>query len=152
MQESKLKTKTAEPVKPLSHLSDKIVLVVEDSPVIQKIVVKQLLSLGLQASAASNGKSALDAVQNSHFDLILMDCNLPDITGFDVTRNIRKTENGSKKHIPIVAVTAAAMAGDREKCLESGMDDYLSKPVNIQQLKQVLEKWLMPTGFAAAPS
>jgi PAS domain S-box-containing protein len=145
---SKAEAKAAEPVKSFSKLDHKIVLVVEDNPVIQKLVVKQLLSLGLQANAASNGKDALDAVQTTCYDLILMDCNLPDITGFDVTKEIHKAETDGKPHVPIVAMTAAAMAGDRERCLASGMDDYLSKPVRIQQLQQMLEKWLVPRSEA----
>jgi CheY-like chemotaxis protein len=139
---TRTEAKAVEAVKPMSQLGDKIVLVVEDSPLIQKLVVKQLLSLGLQARAATTGKDALAAVNESHFDLILMDCNLPDITGFEVTQDIRKRESGGKKHIPIVAMTASAMDEDREQCLASGMDDFLSKPVKLQQLREMLDKWL----------
>jgi signal transduction histidine kinase/CheY-like chemotaxis protein len=146
---AKIEAKSAEPVKPLSHFSDRIVLVVEDSPVIQMLVVKQLRVLGLQARTASNGKDALAAAQESKFDLILMDCNLPDITGFEVTQEIRKTETGGRTHTPIVAMTAAAMAEDRERCISCGMDDYLSKPVKLQQLRETIEKWLSSNAESA---
>jgi len=147
---AKLEPKAVAPLKTPSEFHNKVVLVVEDNAVIQKLVVKQLVSLGLLASAASTGKEAVEAAFNGHFDLILMDCNLPDITGFDATQEIRKMETSSKTHTPIVAMTAAAMEGDRQRCLASGMDDYLSKPVNIQQLQQTLGKWLIPSAGGAA--
>jgi PAS domain S-box-containing protein len=124
-------------------LEGKVVLVVEDSPVVQKIVRKQLSSLGLQSLGVVTGQEAIETIAAGHFDLILMDFNLPDMTGLDVTRAIRNMQAKSGvEHVPIIAMTAAAMKGDKEMCLESGMDDYLSKPVTIRQLREKLEHWL----------
>jgi CheY-like chemotaxis protein len=109
--------------------------------VVQKIVLKQLTSLGVQAMAASSGHDALELLQKVHFDLILMDCNLPDLSGLDVTRQIRAMETHDNIRTPIVAMTAAAMQSDRDNCLAAGMNDYLSKPVTIKQLSDTLHKW-----------
>src|SRR5208283_4120523 len=101
------------------------------NPVIQKLTIKQLLLLGLHATVASGGKEALDVNSRNHFDLILMDCHLPDISGLETTQQIRMLEAGVADHIPIIAMTAGAMPGDQEKCISAGMDDYLSKPIGI---------------------
>jgi PAS domain S-box-containing protein len=132
----------ARPVTEVKEFHDKIILVVEDNLVVQKLVMKQLSSLGMLVLSASNGMDALNMVSESRFDVILMDCNLPDISGLDVTKEIRKMEISFGYHTPIVAMTAAAMTGDKENCLAAGMDDYLSKPVSIHQLRQTLERWL----------
>lgn len=120
----------------------KVVLVVEDSPVIQMLAVKQLINLGLQAHSVSNGLAAVEAVSTFTYDLILMDCHMPEMDGFTATRKIRDFEQSSGRHTPIIAMTAGAMIGDRDKCLTSGMDDYLSKPFTIEQLGTKLESWL----------
>ncbi|HEY9790390.1 MAG TPA: ATP-binding protein [Candidatus Obscuribacterales bacterium] len=130
-----------EPVQPLPAGSNKLVLVVEDNLVVQTIVLKQLTSIGVQPMAASCGREALQLVENVHFDLILMDCNLPDLSGLDVTRQIRTMEIAGDARTPIVAMTAAAMEGDRDSCLSAGMNDYLSKPVTMKQLSDVVHKW-----------
>lgn len=139
-------------VEPEIDFSGKVVLLVEDNAVVQKLVMKQLASLGVTALAASNGKTALEMVSPSpsRFDLILMDCNLPDLSGLEVTREIRKTEVASCHHTPIVAMTAAAMKGDKERCIEAGMDGYLSKPVSIAKLKETLIEWLAPPANQAS--
>jgi PAS domain S-box-containing protein len=124
--------------------SNKRILVVEDDPVLRSLTVRQLNHLGLQAEAVTSGKEAIEIVmKDSRFDIILMDCQLPDIDGFAATQTIREFEKNSKiKHIPIIAITALAMKGDREKCLEAGMDDYLSKPISIQQMSEKISKWI----------
>jgi CheY-like chemotaxis protein len=101
----------------------KLVLVVEDSPIIQMLAMKQLVTLGVHCQAVSNGRAALDAASCFAFDLILMDCQMPEMDGFAATRAIRERESGSGRHTPIIAMTAGAMTGDRDKCLSAGMDD-----------------------------
>ncbi len=113
----------------------------EDDPVLQNLVVRQLTSLGVQVQSVSNGHSAIDAVSKGCFDLVLMDCNLPGISGYEATRQIRGMELHSS--LPIVAMTAGAMTGDREKCISFGMTDYLSKPFTFQQLRQKLEEHVL---------
>jgi CheY-like chemotaxis protein/HPt (histidine-containing phosphotransfer) domain-containing protein len=140
-QTSILNTDEAEKVQ--ATYSSRRILLVEDNPVNQKLTVKQLEKLGYTSEVAENGMKALDLHSKSDYDLILMDCQMPEMDGYATTRLIRQSENGSGNHIPIVALTADALLGDREKCLEVGMDDYLSKPVSISQLRHVLERWLV---------
>ena len=119
------------------------VLVVEDNYVNQQVAKHHLLKQGCQVTIASNGTQAIELVQSEHFDLILMDCMMPDTDGYETTDVIRKWErqNPARPHLPIIALTANVMAGDREKCLESGMDDYLSKPIIAAQLVEIIAKW-----------
>ena len=100
--------------------------------------------LGLESQIVDNGEAALEAWTEGGFDLILMDCRMPHMDGFVACETIRKREAsaGRGEHIPIVALTANALSGDRERCLAAGMDDYLSKPFTIEQLRQRLEVWL----------
>lgn len=125
----------------LSGLPGKV-LVVEDSPVLQQLVLRQLDHLGLQTQAVLNGKQALEAVESGEFSVILMDCNLPTMDGFQASRAIRQSETNQNRHVPIIAMTAGAMTGDAEKCLEAGMDDYISKPYTLEQLQRKLYFWL----------
>lgn len=130
---------------PQCATSSATVLIVEDNLVVQKLVLKQLEKLGVTAVAASTGREALKLLRSFRFDLILMDYNLPDVTGVVLTRAIRNCENRNcLNRTRIVAMTAAAMKGDREKCLLSGMDDYLSKPVSFEQLRQTVAKFVPP--------
>jgi CheY-like chemotaxis protein len=124
-------------------LSGKTVLVVEDSPIVQLLAIKQILSLGLEPEAVSNGQEAIDAVRGKSFDLILMDCQMKEIDGFAATQAIRRLEAESNRHTPIVAMTAGVVASDREKCLDAGMDDYICKPFTIQQLREKIIAWLI---------
>lgn len=120
------------------------ILVVEDNPVNQKIAMILLNRLGVKAELAANGQEAVDMFSKGKYSLILMDCQLPVMDGFSATRAIREIEsaNKSKLLIPIIAVTALAMTGDRERCVAAGMDDYLSKPIDKAILTSKMEYWL----------
>lgn len=119
------------------------ILVVEDNQVLQKLALRQLQSLGIEAEVTMFGRDAIELAMTDRFDLILMDINLPDINGLEATAAIRNMEHSARRpRIPIVAMTAGAMKGDRERALESGMNDYLAKPVCIDLLKRTVELWL----------
>lgn len=113
-------------------------LVAEDNPVNQLVIEAALDDLGCDITVVGNGLKALLALQASSFDIIFMDCQMPELDGYEATRQAR--ENGCS--IPIIAVTANALAGDRERCLDAGMDDYISKPIAEDALQQMLDKWL----------
>ena len=127
------------------------VLLVEDNAVNRQVAQRLLTLIGISYEIAENGKEALDAAAARAFDGVLMDCQMPVMDGYTATRIQRQNESTSGKHIPIIAMTANAMAGDREKCLKAGMDDYLSKPLNRALLEQTLRKWL-PAGAKSRPS
>ncbi|WP_313952128.1 ATP-binding protein [Accumulibacter sp.] len=120
------------------------VLVAEDNPVNQLVAGEMLESLGLIYSLAENGLVAVERVSAEHFDLVLMDCQMPEMDGFEATAQIRSRQRqGLLRHpLPIVALTANAVEGDRERCLAAGMDDYLSKPFTREQLLALLTRWL----------
>jgi signal transduction histidine kinase/ActR/RegA family two-component response regulator len=131
---------SARSVKPFNGLR---VLVVEDNPVNQKVAVKMLQNLGCMADVAGDGREALTAVGMSCYDIVFMDCQMPEMDGFEATAEIRKREqNGDGHHVTVVAMTANAMEGDRDRCLLAGMDDYLSKPVTRDRLCTVIERWV----------
>jgi CheY-like chemotaxis protein/nitrogen-specific signal transduction histidine kinase len=117
------------------------VLLAEDNPVNQRLTLRQLKKLGFQADAVSNGREVLQALAQLPYDIILMDCQMPEMDGYETAKAIRRTADGS--HGPyIVALTANAMLGDRDKCLGSGMNDYLPKPLDLADLEGVLERAL----------
>ena len=116
------------------------ILLVEDNVVNQRLALKVLQRSGHEVSAVSNGRLACEAVDHAKFDLILMDVQMPEMDGYEATAAIRARQ-GTMTHTPIVAMTAHAMAGDREKCLHAGMDDYITKPLKLEQLKAVIEQW-----------
>ena len=120
------------------------VLLVEDNPINQMVAQKMLEKVGIKPQLANNGLEALKLLNEQEFDLVLMDCQMPEMDGFDATREIRKLgiKAKNKKVLPIVAMTANVMSGDRERCLDVGMDDYIGKPVQREQLESVLGKWL----------
>jgi two-component system sensor histidine kinase/response regulator len=123
------------------------ILLVEDNLTNRLVAMTILEKLGYRADAAGNGLEALEALEMTPYDLVLMDCQMPEMDGYDATQAIRKREaeemgNGVMRHIPIVALTAHAMKGDREKCEAAGMDDYITKPVNPQDVADIIEKWL----------
>jgi PAS domain S-box-containing protein len=120
------------------------ILVVEDNEVARKVAVKALEQKGFLVETAVNGKEAVDLARRIPFDMILMDQMMPEMDGPEATRRIREQEKGTGWSVPIVAMTAMAMEGDRERCLALGMNDYVSKPVRFEQLDAVLERWLAP--------
>jgi signal transduction histidine kinase/CheY-like chemotaxis protein/HPt (histidine-containing phosphotransfer) domain-containing protein len=121
------------------------ILLAEDNLVNQKVAVRLLERLDYHVEVVANGQAAIAAWQTGNFDLILMDCQMPQLDGYDATREIRRFEQG-KRHIPIVALTAHAMKGDEEKCRAAGMDEYLSKPIDRAKLAACLEHLLPSTG------
>ncbi|MFT5533302.1 MAG: PAS domain S-box-containing protein [Burkholderiaceae bacterium] len=129
-------------VTPISK--DCLVLVVEDSDINRTVAVNQLAKLGYVAQTASNGKEALAMLATVPYALVFMDCQMPVMDGFQATRCIREAEQGTARHQLIIAMTANAMQGDRERCLAAGMDDYLTKPVLYPVLDAMMSKWLGP--------
>ncbi|MBV8352582.1 MAG: response regulator [Verrucomicrobia bacterium] len=121
------------------------ILLAEDNPVNQKVVLLQLKKLGYYAHTAANGAEVLSALEGTHYDLILMDCQMPEMEGYEASRRIRERERNLNSpqtpRIHIVALTANALEGDREKCLAAGMDDYLSKPIRIEELAASLARF-----------
>lgn len=127
-------------VVPLQHRK---LLVVEDNLVNQQVACGRLERMGFDVHVAENGAAALELYNQGQFDLIFMDCQMPVLDGYQATRKIREAEQrGAGKRIPIIAMTAHALAGDREHCIQAGMDDYVSKPFKTEELKIILERWL----------
>jgi CheY-like chemotaxis protein len=126
------------------------ILVAEDNVVNQKLMVRLLERLGYQCDVANNGAEAVEAMSRSPYSVVLMDCQMPVMDGFEATKQIRVQGQAIGKHTPIIAVTAHNMEGDRERCLLAGMDDYVTKPVNAGSIKGALEKWL-PKAKVQAP-
>jgi two-component system, sensor histidine kinase and response regulator len=119
-----------------------IILLAEDNPVNQRFACRLLEKLGHKVTVADNGVEALTALKHSHFDLVFMDMQMPIMDGIETTQAIRAREVDSGQRIPIVALTANAIADDRERCRAAGMDDYLTKPFSMPQLTAVLKRWL----------
>jgi CheY-like chemotaxis protein len=119
------------------------VLLVEDNPVNQRVILRLLEKRGHQVTIAGNGIEALQALIQAEFDIVLMDVQMPLMTGIEATEAIRRTERDSGRRIPIVAMTAHAMKGDKEACLASGMDGYLSKPIRPEELLSALERFAL---------
>ena len=116
------------------------ILLAEDNVVNQKLAVRLLERRGFEVQVAGNGREVLSILRDQEFDAILMDGQMPFMTGFEVTETIRRQEQGTDRHIPIIAMTAHAMKGDRERCLAAGMDDYIAKPVHSKDLYDALER------------
>jgi CheY-like chemotaxis protein len=122
------------------------ILVAEDNPVNQKVAQAMLKKMGLRADVVANGQEAVNALQIIPYDLVLMDCQMPEMDGFEATRTIR--QRGSKAlnpEIPIIAMTAFTMRGDRDKCIQAGMSDFIAKPVQQKGLTELLARWLAIT-------
>jgi len=122
------------------------VLLVDDNPVNRRLATRMLEKFGVQTDTAKNGQEALDRLAEGSWDMILMDCQMPILDGYEAAEEIRRREDRTgAERVPIVAMTAHAMQGDREKCLASGMDDYLTKPLDSRAFLAVIERWLKPT-------
>lgn len=126
----------------IRKMSMKNVLVVEDDEVSRTVINKMLQRTGYSIQNSINGKEAIKILENERFDLILMDINMPGLDGYETTAKIRELEKQSNKHTPIIAVTAYSLFGDREKCLDAGMDDYIAKPLDMKQFTQLVAKWI----------
>jgi signal transduction histidine kinase len=129
----------------LPPLRSATVLVVEDNAINQMVVANMLQNLGLGVRTANNGVEALELLEQDHFDLILMDCQMPEMDGYQTSYHIRRDQRPLLANIPIIALTANAMLEDRERCLAAGMNDYLSKPVSLRTLHGKLGQWLVAT-------
>lgn len=126
-----------------------LILVAEDNLVNQKVIRKQIENLGFTADIVSNGQEALDAYSAKDYSLIFMDCQMPVLDGYSTTMEIRRLEESTSKHIPIIALTASAIQGDREKCIEAGMDEYISKPTNQQKLNEIIAQFITANNESA---
>lgn len=142
---------TAKPMPNLTEFKKAKILVVEDNPVNQQVILRMLLKLGYHADVVNNGIEALNAVQKKVYDLIFMDCQMPEMDGYTATTHIRRLEEKlhHPKNVPIVALTAHALKGDREKCFQAGMDDYVTKPIDIKIVAMVLHRWLSDSSLEA---
>jgi PAS domain S-box-containing protein len=135
------------------HGSRGRILVAEDNRTNQEVAVAILRKLGYDVDVADDGKAAIEALQRTAYDAVLMDCAMPELDGYEATRRVRDGASGVRNTgIPIIALTADAMSGDREKCLAAGMSDYLSKPIESARLAAALQKWVTPTPEDSAPT
>ena len=153
-EESNANVQIAEaPPAPVRRHNRRRLLLAEDNPVNQEVALGILQIEGYQVTVAKNGAEAVEAFSKSAFDLVLMDCHMPEMDGFEATRKIREMEKqASLKRIPIVALTANAMQQDREECLNAGMDDHLSKPYSRLQMRETLDRWLHQENAEAMPT
>ena len=117
------------------------VLVAEDNVVNQRVAIRMLERLGLRADMAANGREAVQMFDLLPYDVIFMDCQMPEMNGYEAAREIRRRENGGRR-IPIIAMTADTIAGCREECLASGMDDFVNKPVTLSALTAIVRRWV----------
>jgi two-component system, sensor histidine kinase and response regulator len=130
---------------PVPHKENINILLAEDNLINQQVALRILNKLGYHAQVVTNGLETVKAFKNNSFNLILMDCQMPEMDGYTATEEIRKIEKekGVVHPVPIIAMTAHAMKGDREKCIDSGMNDYITKPIDLKLMPEIIEKWLI---------
>jgi CheY-like chemotaxis protein len=128
------------------------VLVVEDHAVNRMLATRLLAKFGCEVDIAENGRIACERTAQRHYDLVFMDCQMPEMDGFEATRIVRSRELNSGRHLPIVALTANAMSEDRERCLDAGMDDYIPKPYSAADFERALRRWCKPHALPAVGS
>lgn len=116
-------------------------LIVDDDAIIRMVIEKYALRKGWKVFSAEDGKAAIDAYQKQKFDIIIMDCQMPVLDGYETTGAIRQLESQRGAYTPVIALTANALAGVRERCLKAGMDDYLTKPFDANAFYAIVEKW-----------
>jgi CheY-like chemotaxis protein len=121
-----------------------LILVVEDNHVMQRVARLQLEELGYRVDVAENGIEALNRLERNDYDLIFMDCHMDEMDGYEATKRIRESDAERGAHTTIIALTTQGLASDRQRCLDTGMDDFLLKPVGKDQMKKMLDKWLAP--------
>lgn len=130
-------------------LRSDVILVAEDHPINQQVAQLYLDEIGFRCDIVSNGREAVEALNDREYAAVLMDCQMPEMDGLAATGEIRKAEKLTGRHVPIIAMTAHAMEGDRERCIAAGMDDYISKPIDPFRLSEAIEKWLPSAGRLA---
>lgn len=128
------------------------VLVAEDNRINQVVVSNLLSRLGCQVELAANGHEAIAAFDRSAWDLILMDCQMPELDGFEATKAIRRRERDRDRRVPVIAVTGNAFEGDRQQCIAAGMDDHIAKPIRVRELRALLSRWLGPGAAGDDPA
>ena len=130
------------PLPDKSYLTKAEVLIVEDNPLNRKLAVTVMNKLGCNTDSAENGRIALDKIREKKYDIVFMDCQMPEMDGYEASAQIRRWENDGtlQGHITIVAMTAHAIKGDKELCLQSGMDDYISKPIKKDNIAKMIRK------------
>lgn len=128
------------------------VLVADDNAVNQRLVKRLLEKLGCSVDLATNGREALQKAMERCYAIIFMDCSMPEMDGYQATAELRRLQAKAAIRVPVIAFTANAMDGDRARCLEAGMDDYLTKPVRIEELRAMLERWAPAAGAAPEAS
>jgi CheY-like chemotaxis protein len=134
------------PVIPATRFEGASILVAEDNVINQKILLAMLRKMGFKAQAVANGLEVLSLLHEVPFDMILMDCQMPEMDGYACSQRIRQSGSLANPDLPIVAMTANALKGDRERCLAAGMNDYCTKPIDVHDLAEVIERWLSVSG------
>jgi CheY-like chemotaxis protein len=132
---------------PMPPKNNARILIAEDNPTNREVLLAILGLLGYTANAVEDGRAAVRALRSADYDIVLMDCEMPELDGYEATRLIREPATGARNSkVPIVALTASAMPGDRERCIQAGMDDYIPKPVEPERISDLLRKWLANRG------
>jgi PAS domain S-box-containing protein len=139
------------PTREEARRQGQLILVAEDNDINQRVIMRQLASLGFAADVADDGRKALGRWQSGDYALLLTDLHMPEMDGYELAAAIREIERDDRR-LPIIALTANALYGEAERCLAAGMDDYLSKPARLEELRAMLEKWLPQAGYAAPKS